>query len=148
MAFHFVFEKMLHLRAGVERQEEQKLAAIAGEIAGIRAEIAACGERRSEVRRVALREVAGGSSGAVLQFAVVCDTAAAELEKKLREQLRAAEKARAQQLEVYRRARQKREVLERLRDRQSAAYERELLRREQEEVDENFLIGFSRERAD
>jgi flagellar export protein FliJ len=148
MAFHFVFEKMLHLRVGIERQEEQKLAAITGKIAHIRAEIAACGERRSEVRRVALREVAGGSSGAVLQFAVTCDAAAAELEKKLRGQLRAAETARSRQLEVYRQARQKREVFERLRDRQSGAYERESLRRAQEEVDENFLIGLSRERED
>src|SRR6201999_1102688 len=132
----------------MERQEEQKLAAITSKIAQIRAEIGACGQRRSEVRRVALHEVAGGSSGAVLQFAVVCDEAAAELEKKLKSQLRTVEMARARQLEVYRQARQKREVFERFRERQSAAYEREALRRAQEEVDENFLIGLSRERED
>jgi flagellar FliJ protein len=140
MAFHFVFEKMLRLRAGVEHQEEKKLAVIAGEIAKIRAEMADCAQRRNEIRRAALQGVAGGSSGAELQFAVVCDEAAAELDRKLKVRLRAAEKAQARQLEVYRQARQKREVFERLRDRRFGAYESEAARREQESIDENFLI--------
>ena len=148
MAFHFVFEKMLRLRAGVEHQEEQRLAVIAGEIAAIRAELAVCAQRRSEIRRAALQEVGGGSSGAELQFAVVCDEAAAELDRKLKVRLRAAEKTHARQLEVYRQARQKREVFERLRDRRFATYRQETARHEQEAVDENFLIRLAREDED
>jgi flagellar export protein FliJ len=148
MAFHFAFEKMLHLHAGIERQEEQKLATIAAEIAGIRAEIAACSRRRTEVRRAALQEVASGSSGAELQFAVTCDAAVAELEKKFKVRLQIAEKARARQLEIFRQARQKREMFERLRDRRWAAYQQDAARHEQEDVDENFLMGLSRERDD
>jgi flagellar export protein FliJ len=148
MAFHFVFEKLLHLRTGIERQEEQGVATIAAEIAGIRAEIAACARHRAQIQRDVLQEVSDGSTGAALQFAVACDAAAAELRKKLDVRLREAEKARAQQLEVYRQARQKREVLERLRERRLVAYERETDRRDQESADEVFLVGISRERED
>lgn len=148
MAFHFAFEEMLRLRIGIERQEEQKLAAITGEIAGIQAEIAACGHRRIEVRRAALQEVAGDLTGALLQFAVTCDSAAAELERKLKERLLAAEKVRALQLGYFREARQKREIFERLRDRRRDVYEARAARREQEIVDETFLIGLARRSED
>jgi flagellar export protein FliJ len=148
MAFHFVFEKLLHLRAGIERQEELRLATIAAQIAKIRTEIAAIERRRTDVRREVLQEVAGGSTGAALQFAVACDAAATELRKKLEMRLRTAEKARAQQLEVYRQARQRREVFERLRDRKLAVHEHEATRRDQESADDMFLIGSSQKRED
>ena len=148
MAFHFAFDKILHLRVGVERQEEQRLAAISNEIAGIQAEIGVCTQRRGEVRRAALQEVADGTSGAVLQFAVTCDAAAAELEKRLKGRLRAAETARARQFEVYRQARQGRETFERLRDRRMAEYQRNAARRDQQNVDEDFLVRHSRESED
>jgi flagellar export protein FliJ len=140
--FHYPFQSVLRLRQSLERQEEQRLFAIAATVARLRAEIEEWEHSRMELKRIASQEVTAGSAGALMQFATLRDASAAEAQLKLQSELVDAEQQRLQQLRVYQEARQKREILEGLRDRQEETYDREAARREQEQADDSFLIRF------
>jgi flagellar export protein FliJ len=148
VAFHYRLQSVLRLRQGLERQEEQRLFAIAATVARLRAQIEELEQMRLETRRAAFQEIsssasgASGTSGSVLQFAAVCDAANAESQARLRMQLAEAERRRLEQLRVYKAARQNREILESLRERQETDYNREELRRQQERADDQFLARF------
>ena len=148
MAFRYPLQSVLRLRQGLERQEEQRLFAIAATVARLRAQIEELQQMRLQTRRSALQEIstsesgASGTSGSVLQFAAVCDAANAESQARLRTQLTEAEHRRLEQLRIYKAARQKREILESLRERQETDYNREELRRQQERADDQFLARF------
>jgi flagellar biosynthesis chaperone FliJ len=140
MPFRYALRPLLRLRECLERQEEQRLFAIAALVARLRAEIEQLKQADMEARRAELREMAIVSHGASLQFAAACGAAFASARKKLEQQLEEAELKRIRQLRVYQFVRQKREVLQALRDRQEAAYDLEFARHEQETADESFLM--------
>jgi flagellar export protein FliJ len=140
MAFRYTLQSLLRLRQGLERQEEQRLFAIAALVARLRAELEAFDISRLDERRAFLQEMLNGLPGAVMQFASQCEAASQQSRAKLLAQLADAELRRLEQLRVYQAARQKREVLEGLRERQEGIYDREMAHREQERSDENFLV--------
>ncbi|HEY2461219.1 MAG TPA: hypothetical protein VGI16_10430 [Candidatus Acidoferrum sp.] len=140
MAFRYPLQSVLRLRASLERQEEQRLFAIAAIVAKLSRDLEQFDDARLESQRAVLYEMAESSSGAAIQFASLCDAAAAEKHGKMRIQLIEAERLRTQQVQLYRKARQKREVFESLRKHQAMIYEREAEHREQERTDEAFLI--------
>jgi flagellar export protein FliJ len=140
VAFRYPFQSLLRLRESLERQEERRLLATAAVVAKLKAEIEQVQWNALEARRNALQDLAEGGPGAVLQFAVACETAAQRTRKRLEVQLEEAERKRLAQLKNYQAARQKRQILEGLRDRQEAAYQLELSRRAQQTADEAFLI--------
>ena len=142
MAFRYPFQSILRLRQSLERQEEQRLLAIAANVARLRAQIEQWEDARREMRRIASQELIAGSSGATLQFATLRDASAAKAQELLQRELVEAEKQRLQQLGVYQKARQKREIFERLRDRQKEIYNLAAARREQEQADDSFLTRF------
>jgi flagellar export protein FliJ len=143
MAFRYKLESILRLRYSIERQEEQRLFAIAATVARLRAEIAGHDERRMAQKRELLEELKVGASGTVLQFMAMCDAASEELRKRLQRTLKECEAQRMEQLAVYQKARQKREILKGLRDRQQYSYELEFARHIQQDADEAFLYrGF------
>jgi flagellar export protein FliJ len=140
MAFRYPLQSVLRLRQSLERQEEQRLFAIAAVVARLRAELEALDLSRLEARRATLQDMTESLPGAVMQFAALCDAASLGNRRKLLEQLAQAEHQRIEQLRIYQGARQKREVLEGLRDRLETIHNRELAHREQERSDENFLV--------
>jgi flagellar export protein FliJ len=140
MAFRYSLQSLLRLRLSLERQEEQRLFAIAALVARLRAEIEQLKQDDVEVRRSQLGEMGEVSSGASLQFAAACGAAREKARTKLEFQLEGAERKRHAQLRAYQSVRQKREILESLRERQEEAFELENMRREQQAVDESFLI--------
>ena len=142
MAFRYPLQSVLRLRQSIERQEEQRLFAAAAIVARLRAEIEEFERARLERRQAVFEEMMSGCSGATIQFAAIGDAAAAGTHRKLRVQLVEAERHRLEQLSVYRRARQKREIFESLREHQQAVHEREVAHREQESADEAFLIQY------
>jgi flagellar export protein FliJ len=144
MAFRYPLQSVLRLRQSIERQEEQRLFAVAAVVARLRAEIEEFECARLDARRAVLREMMSGCSGATVQFAALCDAAAAGIRGRLQTQLEEAERHRLEQLSAYRSARQKREIFEGLRERQEAVHEREVAHREQERTDEAFLIRYIR----
>jgi flagellar export protein FliJ len=140
MAFRYSLQSLLRLRQSLERQEEQRLFAIAALVARLRAEMDRFERDNLEVRRAGLLELAEASSGAALQFAAICGAAYETARKKLESQLAEAERKRLTQLAVYHAARQKCEILQGLKERQKEAYELEFARHEQQTADEAFLI--------
>jgi flagellar export protein FliJ len=142
MAFRYPLQSVLRLRQSLEQQEEQRLFAIAATVARLRTQIEQLEQSRLDERRTASQEMLDGTSGAIVQFAAVCDSAFSEAQKRLREQLAEAERSRLEQLNTYRVARQKREILESLRERQEADHDRDEAHREQEQADDHFLVKF------
>ncbi|HEY2545800.1 MAG TPA: hypothetical protein VGI46_07040 [Candidatus Acidoferrum sp.] len=140
MAFRYSLQSLLRLRQSIERQEEQRLFAFAAVVARLRAEIEQFQQEELEARRAELQEMSPASSGASLQYAAYCRLAFETASSKLELQLREAEGKRLAQLRVYQTSRQKSEILRGLRERQEAAYELDLARREQQTLDEAFLI--------
>jgi flagellar biosynthesis chaperone FliJ len=140
MAFRYALQSLLRLRESIERQEEQRLFAIAALVARLRADIEHLHQAGVAARRAELREMVTVSSGAFVQFAEVCQAALSKARRKLELQLEEAERKRLHQLREYQAVRQKREILQGLRDRQEAAYELDYARHEQQKADEAFLI--------
>jgi flagellar export protein FliJ len=140
MAFRYTLQSVLRLRQSLERQEEQRLFAIAAVVARLRAELEEFERMRVESRRRELLQMREGAPGATLRFAAECDAAAIDVCRKLQAQLAEAERQRLEQVRVYQSARQKREILEGLRERQKAVYDREAAHQEQGRSDEAFLI--------
>jgi flagellar export protein FliJ len=148
MAFRYSLLTILRLRQSRERQEEQKLFSAAGTVTRLRTEIERLEEEHLGVQRANLMCLREGGPAAELQFASECRRAYERLLHQLGGELRIAEARRLEQMKAYRNARQKREVLDGLRERQEAAYNLEWARREQRNADELFLGRISRESSD
>jgi len=140
MPFHYRLESLLRLRRSMERQEELRLHSLAAVAARLRAELRQLDESRLAQRRSAQQSLATGGAGSMLQFEVACDAAYFTARKSLHKKLAEAEKQRADQLKIYTEAHKKSEILAALRERQQEAYILDSLRREQQRVDEAFLI--------
>ena len=140
MAFHFTLKGLLRLRLSLERAELQKLQALAAAVAAARAEIESL-EKEMEARRLAFAAVlAGGLTAAEWHFEIAREASLLALRAELLKKLADLEEKRKQQQARYMQALRQREILSNLRERQLDAYELEESRREQQRVDELFLI--------
>ena len=143
MAFRFSLAGVLRLRASLERAERARLLAVLAEMVPIRVEILALEE---EMRAAAesLRSALGrGLSGAELQWETGLRQQRDKRRLELLRKFATLEVRRRKQVEIYRRARQQREILENLKARQLAQYELEQKRREQMRLDEVFLLSMA-----
>jgi flagellar export protein FliJ len=148
MAFRYALQSILRLRRSLERQEEQRLFALASLVGQLRATLQSLQQADLARRRTALAEMEQSSSGAQMQFRIVCDTASQSAIQRTASQMREADRLRREQLQVYQEARQKREILENLRDRQKALYRQEQARRLQQRADEAYLAETLRKAQD
>jgi flagellar export protein FliJ len=148
MAFRYALQSILQLRRSLERQEEQRLFALASMVGQLRAKLESLQQTDLVRRRTALTEMEQFSSGAQMQFRIVCDTASQFAIQRTASQLREVERLRHEQLQVYQAARQKREIVESLRERQEALYQREQARRLQLHADEAYLADTIRKAKD
>lgn len=139
MAFRYRLEILLRLQRSVEHQEENRLLACAARIAGLKNELRDWEDARLARRNRVWADLEKGAPGTFLQFAMLWDRAVSLHEKDIQEKLQAAEKTREDQLNVYRAARRKGEVLESLRQREETTHNFELLRRIQRELDDAHL---------
>lgn len=140
MAFHYKLEVILRLQRSIEHQEENRLLACLARIAALKTEFEEWEEARARRRKSAWGTDEKGTPGILLQFVAEWDKTACAKEKAILEQLRAAEEARLKLMKIYREARQKREVLESLKQGQESAYVTEQLRRIQQGLDEAHLL--------
>jgi len=140
MAFRYALQSVLRLRRSLEHQEEQRLFAIAGIVARLRATLEKMQQADVAHRRAALAEMEQFSSGAQLHFRATCDDASLRAMNRVKAQLQDAERHRLEQLKIYQEARQRREIFESLRDRQEELYKLNQARRQQQGTDEAFLI--------
>ncbi|HTR48877.1 MAG TPA: flagellar export protein FliJ [Verrucomicrobiae bacterium] len=140
MPFHFTLAPILRLREGLEKLELRRLQAIAAQIVQVGAEIAAIDAETEMARREILEQAAGGITGAELHAAALAELVRNDRRAALEAKRVELEQERAVQQTRYTEARRRREILENLRQRQLAAYQLEQSRREQQRIDELFLI--------
>ena len=140
MAFDFSLEPVLRLKRGQERLERRKLEAIHSEQAQVLANLDEIVESHLESRRRVQRELALTMTGSELQFHAKRDEGATNFRLALRTRLAEIEQRRLTQMQVYRKIRQSRETLENLRNRKLEIYRVEQARREQQVLDDLFLM--------
>lgn len=140
MAFHFSLRALLRLRESVEKAELLRLQKIAAQAVQLRLEIESIdGEIRIR-RQELLNQAANGISGAELHLASLMEAGRQQSRTQMLTKLEEVEQLRKKQQLRYTHAHQQRETLSNLRERQLSVYMREQARREQQQVDELFLI--------
>lgn len=140
MAFRYSLQTVLRLRASLEKQAEQRLQAAVATVAKLRNQLQALDETHGVETKRRQNALTSGALGSELQFYLLADTALLQHRVALQAKLLEAEHKRVQQVALYQAARQKREILQALRDRAEAAYKLKTDRREQQQIDESFLM--------
>ena len=145
MAFHFPLETLLRLRHSLERKERMTLEDLARRIATVKLAIAEIEQERRAALALQASGLTSGLAASEMHFAQACEASRESKHRRLRDHLVELEKLYRRQQSVYLEARQKREILENLRDRQEAEYRRDRDRREQQGVDDLFLMRAGRD---
>lgn len=132
--FNFRLQSILELRRHEEEQRRLELGAITSRCAAISNEIQERRDRRHAILSTRPSEVTGDDivwRSAVDAYALRLEAEATRLQRQLAE----AEKERAAATVVYREAKQKLDVLEKLRERRADAYHTVVKREEQQRLD-------------
>jgi flagellar export protein FliJ len=140
MAFVFGLKALLRVREIHEAAEMQVLQTLVAQTNAMRAEIEDFDASTAEMRRRMRPESGEGFTGAELHFQIHAEFARERRRKELGIKLQELEKLLAAQQIRFLDARQQREVLSTLRDKQLAAFELEQSRRAQQRLDELFLM--------
>jgi len=144
MAFHFPLETLLRLQVSYEDKERRILEDLGRKLAAARQRIEEIEQERRTAARNLSEHLLHGLTASEMHFATACDSMREEQHRRLSNQLVEIEKEYRRQQAVYLEARQKREILEGLRERQAAEYRRERERREQQAMDDLFLMRAGR----
>ncbi len=139
MGFQFSLEKLLRLRDSLEHQEEQRLSLASHNVARILSELTRLDFDFGAAENWWQTGVDDLSLTAALQFRAECAVGYRRVRVKLLASLEEAKQERLLQLQRYQEARQKTEVLARLRARHQVAYEFAAARRQQQLADETYL---------
>lgn len=139
MAFHYRLESLLRLQRSIEKQQENLLMACAARVSALKNEMASWEEERHQRKRHAAEDLKMGSTGAALELAAQWDVAARRKQKEIASQLVKAEAVRNQQLAKVQAERQKREVLEGLKEKLESTYDLEQRRKIQQVMDDMYL---------
>lgn len=140
MAFRFSLASVLRLRESIEKAELQRLQAIAAQLMQVRVEIELADDEIEAAKRQVIEQASAGISGAELQLAAIGESARRAYRAALVAKRDELERLRNEQQARYIEARRRREILANLRLRQLSAYEREQARREQQRIDDLFLM--------
>jgi flagellar export protein FliJ len=140
MAFRFPLRALRRVRELYERREGQRLGALTHRLISAQKQLAILKQDRLEEAGSLAKSLRQGMTGAEVQFQVVCSSLCMGRIKAAALVLERVSQQRERQLIEYRRARQKREVIERLYERQLAAYRRTQARRDQQQATDMFLL--------
>jgi flagellar export protein FliJ len=140
MPFRFPLQSILHFRQSIEHQQELRLRAANQQVARVQHGIEQMDVRRQELRAAQARQLGSGITAAELRFGLQCEAELLRQRRELEQQLLRQQQARDQQREIWQRARQARETLEGISDRQLRLYQQEAARREQRNLDDLFLL--------
>jgi len=140
MTFIFSLKALLRVREIREEAELQSLKAVVTQIAAARAQIEALDSSVESGRQDVCAVSLAGISGAEWHFQEIRESLHREQRKALVEKLQQLERAQQAHKARYIQARQQREIVSNLRERQLAAYNLEKSRQAQREIDEFFLI--------
>jgi flagellar export protein FliJ len=140
MAFRFPLETILRLRRGQEQAERLKLEAIISEQRQIRARLDEMIEHSVESRRRFQQEITEGVSGSQLRFQATRQANVLLVRATLESRLSQLENNRLAQIQIFYMSRQRREILENLRLHKFEVYAQEEARREQQDLDDLFVM--------
>ena len=141
MAFRFSLQAVLRCRESFERRERQRLQMITREVVKAQQQRDQARVDRGNALADFQRKLHQGMNSAEMQFELASDRAHLRRISALTDHAAKLEDLRRRQLEMFRRAQQQRKILENLRDRQLAAYQLVQSRREQQEMDNRFLLS-------
>jgi flagellar FliJ protein len=145
MPFRFSLQTVLRWRESFERRERQRLQMIAREVVKAQQQRDQAKLDRGNALAEFQNKLHQGMHAAEMQFELASDRARLRRIAALNDQYTKLEDLRRRQLEVFRKAQQQRKILENLRERQLAAYQLLQSRREQQEMDDRFLITHARQ---
>src|ERR1700690_1463099 len=140
MAFRFSLETVLRLRASFERLEHLRLLSLTAIIVRLRQEIATFDAQSSRFEREQRQRLTDGTPAGDLQFEATRKKTRSLQKQSFEAHLAELTRRHQKQQLAYQAARQKREILENLRLRKWSEYRREQARREQQQMDELFLL--------
>jgi flagellar export protein FliJ len=148
MAFRFPLQALLRLRATLTRQEEIRLEAVSQKLAAARRQRELLLEYRRQFEAKLTADMKKGAAAGEVQLRFTGRRGLAEANQKLNQTIMALERAWQEQQQVFLEAKQSQEVLETVRDGQLALYLEDRRRRDQQTVDDLFLAGMNRARAE
>jgi flagellar export protein FliJ len=148
MPFQFSLEAILRLRRGQERMERLKLEAIASELAQARRQLDFITEQFLESRRSFQLRLSGEAFGSELRFEDEKSDRVKAASRALEIRISELEQDRLKQVERYSESRRNRELVENLRERRCAVYRQAMNRREQQQIDDLFLMRHDLERKE
>jgi len=140
MAFHFPLQAILRLRRGLERMERLKLEAIASELARAKRELEIMTEQFIDSRRKFQKRLVQETYASELIFEVARADRVAAAQRGLKIRIAELEQMRLKQVQIYMKAQQSREVLESLHDKKFEIYRKEMIRLEQQGLDDLFVM--------
>jgi flagellar FliJ protein len=144
MAFRFTLAAVLKYRKNLEQREYLALGRVQQEIAQTEAQLHECTQLLSEIANLRSAETVRGIASVHLQDAYERERRLEQQRDELQIKRQELAVKRQQCLKAYELARQKREVLEKLREQQLDAYVLDQARREQHRVDDLFLSRLRR----
>jgi flagellar protein FliJ len=144
MAFRFSLAAVLNLRKSIERQEYLNLEKIHQEIAKAENQITEAAQRKSELQQSRDTQLTESMPSIMLQSLYEQVFALEKHMDALKLVLAELATKKEKQIKVYTEARQKREVLESLREKQYAAYVLEDNKRQQTLMDDLYLARLKR----
>jgi len=144
MAFRFSLAAVLKLRESLEKQEYSNLLKVRKEIADIEDAIQASMDHELSAEETRKTELGRGMPASHLQDSYEKAHPLQQHREILKVTLKETEKKRDEQLKRYRVARQGREMLEKIRERQYSEYLQEKNKQEQAMVDDLFLARLKR----
>jgi flagellar FliJ protein len=140
MPFRFTLQAVLRCRESFERRERQRLQIIIREVVKARQHWEQAKLDRANALGQFQKKLHQGMTAVEMQFELACDRTRVRRIALCHDQVTKLEDLRRRQLEVFRKAQQERQILENLRDRQLDAYRLVQARREQQRMDDRFLI--------
>jgi flagellar export protein FliJ len=140
MPFHFPLDSVLRLRLGQERMERLKLEAIASELAQAGRQLGFITDRGMDARRRFREQMSHETYGSELHFEETAEERMEAVRRAMEIRVAQLEQERLKQVEVYKKSRRRRETLENVREQKLAAYIQTMGRREQQQLDDLFLM--------
>jgi flagellar export protein FliJ len=144
MAFRFTLAAVLKYRRNLEQREYLALGKVHQEIAQVEAQLSQCEEWLSETTNLRAAETTRGIASVHLQNAYERERGLEMQRDEVLVKRQDLRVKRVQCLKAYELARQKREILEDLRNQQLQAYVLDHARREQQQIDDIFLSRLKR----
>ena len=140
MPFQFSLQAVLHLRQGIEHQQELRLRTANQQVAKVRHLIELTDERIRMDQRQYEEALSSGTTSAELRFWGMGVESLRTQRQRMEAELKRLQTLRDQQERVFQQARRDRETIASLRDGQLLEYKQSMARREQRQADDLFLL--------